>query len=359
VWSLPFQACCACLTFSLMATTAVPVTTVSVTQVRLAPHFRTSSLSQPHVCPQFHDSSQYAWVASPKLTNMMWSITVKGCNFCLFLILPFAYFYTESSWSPDKSHRRGAWSRRATPKTQWGTVVAWWREFVGRFITSFIEVGGCSCRAGERGWPVSHLDLCCNLVGRGQVALLGTILYGLFYVIQLWMIDGGEFSWKYPSEVVSTVHILPGLFVFATFTPVRHRTLRRGVCSPLLHFFFLLVWCLGVCLTAASFAGRSAQDACPCECAPARADHATEHGGAEPGRHAVRRFVAEAQARGCEDGTSHPDDTVCQAKPPQETRVACKHGVPRSDAAAPCSSSAVVRGVHVGRPRSRTSHDRC
>lgn len=77
-------------------------------------------------------------------------------------------------------------------ETQWGIFNAWWRQFVGRFTTSLIEV-----------------------------SLLGTILYGLFFILEVFLLDGGVVTWKYPSAVVSAAHILPGLLVFVLFTPVR------------------------------------------------------------------------------------------------------------------------------------------
>ena len=53
------------------------------------------------------------------------------------------------------------------------------------------------------------------------MALLGTILFGLFFVLEVFILDGGEVTWEYPSTVVSAAHILPGLCVIAVFTPVR------------------------------------------------------------------------------------------------------------------------------------------
>ena len=104
------------------------------------------------------DNISHAWPDAPRLVHMLWSVTVKGCNMCLFLLLPFAYFYMESSWT---TRRRGALGRHAVrhrwqsrpakqgtdlgcvsqaQQTQWGVFNAWWRQFVGRFITSLVEV---------------------------------------------------------------------------------------------------------------------------------------------------------------------------------------------------------------------------
>lgn len=123
--------------------------------------------------PHQLDSESASAEAAQLLVHMMWAISVRGSNLCLFVLLPFAYFYKEATWGNEVrlSAGMGCGGRLSNtccvalfcvplPQGRRKPGTSRWRPLFGRMCSSLVEVWFVQLLHASSGEEASDL-MCC------------------------------------------------------------------------------------------------------------------------------------------------------------------------------------------------------